>query len=106
MSAEIGVILRDTYGIPSVKALTKKSITGIMAEKKLAKSLPEDLMNLIRKAVELDKHFQENRQDKTALRGIQLTRSKIMRLVKYYKAQGVLDEDWKFNMAHASFYIE
>ena len=32
-SSEIGIMLRDSYGIPSVKAITNKSIAKIMKEK-------------------------------------------------------------------------
>ncbi|MFT4312896.1 MAG: 30S ribosomal protein S15 [Candidatus Woesearchaeota archaeon] len=105
-AAQIGIKLRDMYGIPSVKAVTKKTITQILAEKKLTKKLPQDMIDIIQKWIDVQKHFEENKQDKTALRGIQLTQSKLMRLIAYYKKSGKLDADWKFNPARASMYIE
>ena len=52
-SSEIGIILRDMHGVPSVKLATGKSITSILSDGGVASSLPEDLTNLMRKAVRL-----------------------------------------------------
>ena len=46
-AAMIGTILRDQYGIPSVRLITGKKITKILEENNLAPDLPEDLMFLI-----------------------------------------------------------
>ena len=56
-ASQIGIFLRDEYGIPDVKLVTKRSITDILKEKKLLKEIPEDLMALIRKAVLIRKHL-------------------------------------------------
>ena len=95
--SQIGLILRDTYGIPDVKTLAKKKISKILEEKKLLPKLPEDLTELIRKIIGLRKHFEANKQDMSALRGIQLTESKIKRLAKYYKKTRKLPLDWKYD---------
>lgn len=105
-AALIGATLRDTYGIPSVKQATQKSIQSILTEKKLSKKLPEDLIALIRRFVSLSKHIGDNNQDKTAKRGLTLTVSKINRLVTYYKNAGTISKDWKFDRKQASFYLE
>ena len=105
MPSKIGMILRDTYGIPSVKAVTGKKITKILEEKGLQLELPEDLRALIRKYVKVAKHFQNNHKDMTAKRGLILTRSKIDRLVKYYKRVGKLPKDWKFDPEKAALYV-
>ena len=94
-TSEIGIVLRDTYGIPNVKQITEKSILQILRENKLEKDIPEDLMNLIRKLVTVKTHFENNRQDKTSLRGLQLTEAKINRLIRYYKQNDVLPIEWK-----------
>jgi small subunit ribosomal protein S15 len=104
--SEIGLVLRDTYGIPDVKTLTGKSIGKILTGKKLLHEVPEDLRALIRKSAMIRKHMEENRQDKTALRGLQLTESKINRLVKYYKNSGRLPVEWKYDPSKATTYLE
>lgn len=94
-ASKIGLILRDNYSIPDTKMVIGKKITEFLKEKKLSTELPEDLLNLIKKSVMLKKHLEENRQDMTAKRGLQLTDSKIRRLVKYYKKTGAIPVDWK-----------
>ena len=48
----------------------------------------------------------ENRKDQTAKRGLELTNSKIQRLVKYYKSSGKLAADWKYDSKKMRFYVE
>lgn len=105
-AAQIGLILRDSYGIPSVKAILKKSIGDILKEKKLTKKIPEDLQALIKKRIAAAKHYKSNKQDQTAKRGIKLTDSKILRLIKYYKTQGIFEQDFRFNFDKAELYLE
>jgi len=92
----IGIILRDQYGIPLVKQITGKKITQILREHGLAPEIPEDLQNLIRRAVNLRMHLEEHPKDIHSRRGLQLIESKIHRLVKYYKRVGKLPSDWKY----------
>lgn len=105
-SAKIGVILRDTYGIPSVKIVCGKGIAAMLKEKNLSEELPEDLLNLIRRSVIIQKHLEENHKDQPARRGLLLTTSKIGRLAKYYKKTGVLPADWKLDAKSLRLYAE
>ena len=94
--AKIGLILRDTYGIPNVKAIIGKSIKKMLKEKgKMRSEIPYDLVNLIKNLKKLKRHFEGNKKDMTAKRGIQLTEAKIRRLEKYYKKKKVLPAKWK-----------
>ncbi len=105
-SSEIGMILRDSYGVPSVKASTKKTVVKILGEHKLSKALPEDLLNLIKKLIAVKTHFEKNNHDMNSKRGIQLSSSKILRLVKYYKRAGHLAPTWKLDMNRLKMYLE
>ena len=102
----IGIQLRDNYGIPDVKALTGKSITKILEDKRSAPEVPEDLMNLIKKSVRIKSHIEENGQDKVSKRALQLTESKVRRLVKYYKANGKLAQDWTYDPERIKLLIQ
>ena len=95
--SKIGIALRDIYGIPDVKNLTGKNISTILEENKLISEIPEDILNLIRRETMIHKHLEANKKDMTALRGLQLTESKIKRLVKYYKTTGRLPSTWKYD---------
>ncbi len=100
-SSEIGTELRDQYGIPDQKLITGKSITDIMKEKDVYPDLPEDLLDLMEKAVNLHEHMERNNKDASNKRGLQLVESKIRRLAKYYIREGVLPEGWKYSRERA-----
>lgn len=105
-SSQIGILLRDTYGIPNVLALCGKSISSILKEKKLLKEVPEDLTALFKKYSEIRKHMESNKHDETAARGLLLTESKINRLIKYYKRSERIPETWKFDPERTEFFSE
>jgi len=95
--SQIGMILRDVYGIPSVKQVLGRRITDILEEEGVAQKIPEDLLSLMKKAYKIRKHLEIHRKDFHSKRGLQLTESKIKRLVKYYKKTGKLAEDWRYD---------
>lgn len=105
-ASEIGLILRDSYGVPSVKLILGKKIQQILDEKKLLPELPEDLMALIRRSVLLRKHLETNKQDMGAKRGLLLIESKIKRLSKYYKEAKKLEPTWKYDPTKIRIYTE
>ncbi|MHC1605118.1 MAG: 30S ribosomal protein S15, partial [Candidatus Methanofastidiosia archaeon] len=76
---------------------TGKKIQQILRENKVAPEYPEDLLNLIRKAVLLRKHMEEHPKDKHSRRGLKLIESKIRRIGKYYKRMGKLNPTWIYD---------
>lgn len=104
--SQIGLILRDSYGVPDVKGVVGKKITKVLEAKKLLSKLPEDLMALIKKSIKLRKHIEANHKDESSKRGLILTESKIKRLVKYYKKTGKIAEDWKYQPDRVRMYLE
>lgn len=104
--SSIGIVLRDTYGIPDVKAITKKSISQLLEKKELLPKLPENLTSLLLRVIDLQKHLEANKKDMTAKRGLTLTESKIRRLIKYYKETGRLPETWNYDPARVKLLIE
>lgn len=102
----IGIILRDQYGIPDVKSVTDMKITQILEKHNQGEEYPEDLMNLIRKAVNIRDHLKENPKDLHTKRGLQLVESRIRRLVKYYTREGVLPEGWRYDPQKAALLVK
>jgi small subunit ribosomal protein S15 len=96
-SAIIGTILRDQYGIPDSRLVTKKAISQIMMENNEYPQMPEDLMSLFKKAVMLHAHINKNKKDKKALVGLQHLESKIRRLCKYYSREGRIPKDFQYD---------
>ncbi len=105
-SSQIGVLLRDTYGIPSVSALCGKTVTALLKEKKMLPEMPEDLVAMFKRYAAVKKHLEANRHDETAARGLSLAESKINRLVKYYRRTGRIPETWKFDSSRMGFFAE
>jgi small subunit ribosomal protein S15 len=104
--AKIGLVLRDQYAVPDVRLATGKSMKQILADKGMKTDLPEDLANLMKRAVELSNHLKSNPRDLHNKHGLQLVESKIRRLVKYYKAEGLLPSNWKYSLSTATLQVE
>lgn len=95
-SSEIGVRLRDEYGIPLVKPIIGKSIAQLLRENKLAPTIPEDLQNLLQRAKRVQTHLQAFKSDSRNVRSLELIEAKIYRLSKHYKKLGLLPNDFKY----------
>jgi len=95
--AQIGLKLRDQYGIPSVEQITEKTVTEILEENDASPEIPEDLQNLVDKAEAIQEHIAENSEDSQAERRLGLTEAKIRRIAQYHRDNGNIDEDWKYS---------
>ncbi len=104
--SQIGMHLRDSYGIPDVSIITGKPITKILKEKGITSKVPEDLQALLKTTIAIRKHLESNKKDNTAKRGLQLAESKIRRLVKHYKKTKVLSKDWNYDPENVRLYLE
>lgn len=104
-TAEIGIILRDQYGIPSAKQSTKKKILEILEGNKLTPKIPEDLMNLLKKAMNLREHLSTNKKDLHNQRALRLIEAKVKRLAKYYVNEKKLPESWKYTPERAKLLV-
>lgn len=93
--SQIGVILRDSHGVAQVRWVTGNHILRILKAKGLAPEIPEDLYNLIKKAVNIRKHLERNKKDKDSKFRLILVESRIHRLARYYKTKRVLPPNWK-----------
>ncbi len=105
-ASQIGLALRDNYGVPDIRKVIKRRVATVLKEKNLLPNIPEDLMALIRKNILIKKHIEQNKKDMTARRGLELTDSKIRRLVKYYKETRRLPADWKYDPKKIRLLIE
>jgi len=93
----IGTIMRDSRGVPLVKVVVGKKISQILKENDIKAPLPEELGNLVKKALSIRKHLEENHKDLEAKKGLNRTESKIYRLIKYYKKKKKLAPDFKYD---------
>jgi len=105
-TSEIGLILRDQYAVPDVKLATGKRITKILDGNNIKQEIPEDLKNLIQTALTIRKHIETHKHDISNKRNLQLTESKIRRLIKYYHSIKKLPEGWKYSPEQAKLMFE
>ncbi|MEM2974045.1 MAG: 30S ribosomal protein S15 [Candidatus Micrarchaeia archaeon] len=96
-NAKIGVILRDQYGVPSVREVCKKTITQIVEENIGRLQYPDDLLNLMKKAVNLRKHIAMNKSDIHNRIRLDRIESKLRRLANYYVRKGRLPAGWRYD---------
>jgi len=94
--SQIGIRLRDQHSIPLTKPITKKAVGQILREKDLEPEMPEDLENIVKKAVGLQKHLKANRGDRRNVRSLELIEAKVHRLSVYYKKIGRIPQNWKY----------
>jgi small subunit ribosomal protein S15 len=104
--AFIGLALRDQYGVPNVKLATGKTMSEILAENNVAPQLPEDLQNLMKRAVHLQGHLATHRRDLHNGRGLTLIEARIRRLATYYRRVGRLPADWRYSAETAQLVVE
>jgi small subunit ribosomal protein S15 len=105
-SSQIGVRLRDQYGVPDVKLSTGKTVLKIMKEGGTKMDFPEDLRNLMHRAVKLSGHLASRPKDLHNHRRLHLLEAKIRRLVKYYHRTGSLAKDWYYSLESAKLLVE
>ena len=103
--SQIGVTLRDSYGIPQVKGVTGSKILRILKKNGLAPQIPEDLYHLIKKAVNIRKHLEKGRSDRDAKFRLIMTESRIHRLARYYRNVKSLPAKWRYQSKKADTLI-
>ena len=94
--SQIGNKLRDQHSIPLIKPITKKTVGEILEENKLRAEMPEDLENIVKKAVGLQKHLKANKGDSRNVRSLELIEAKVHRLSVYYKKIDRIPKNWKY----------
>lgn len=94
--SQIGIKLRDQHSIPLVKPIIKKSMGKILEEHDLRQEMPEDLENMVKKAVGLQRHLKVNKGDNRNVRSLELIEAKVHRLSVYYKRIGRISKTWKY----------
>jgi len=102
--SQIGMKLRDEgvqgTPVPDVKLATGKKVTEILEEHDAVPEIPEDLYNLLERAVRLREHMDEHPGDAQNKRALQNTESKIRRLVNYYRGDEI-DEEFTYTAERA-----
>jgi len=68
--------------------------------------MPEDMLSLLKKAVNLRSHMEKQKQDYHSKKGLENLESKIRRLGKYYSRTGILPKTWKYDPDEAKLLVQ
>lgn len=99
--SDIGRVLRDQYGIPDVHEVVGEDLSDLAA----VAEFPEDLRNLMQRAIQIQGHLDQNPEDTAAKRQRSLIESKIRRLADYYRGDEI-PADWTYNIEKARLVVE
>ncbi len=104
--AQIGQTLKDDHSVPYVRQVFGKRLGVILKENGFSQDIPSDMMDLLTKAINLRRHIERNHNDihnKTSLHRVE---AKIWRLSNYYRENGQLPVDWKYDPVKVALLIK
>jgi len=104
--SKIGLTLRDKYSIPDVKPILGMSLTAFLKKEKAAGEYPEDFIELLKRAVRMNKHMKKSKKDVHNKSKYIHVVSKINRLAKYYGKKGAIPKGWKYDPDQAELLIK
>ena len=104
-AAQVGQHLRDSFGIPSARALTGKRLSRCSGER-ISPEIPDDLQALLKRVVHLQRHLETHPKDLANRRGLTLMESRIRRLARYYRQHKRIPETWRYSATAAALQVE
>lgn len=104
--SKIGLALRDKYAVPDVRPILGMSLTAFLKKEKVAGEYPEDFIELVKRAVRINKHLKKSKKDAHNTSKYIHVVSKINRLAKYYERKGVIPKGWKYDPDQAELLIK
>ncbi len=102
--SQIGMIMRDQYGIPAARKFGIRIGKVLDAHEK--KEIPEDMFSLLKQVVSLHSHMERHKYDAKARHGLEKMESKVRRLAKYYIRKGRLPKGWKYSIEKARLLVK
>ena len=105
-SANIGTLLRDMHAVPDVRLVMGERISKTLSRNNLESAYPEDMMNLMRKALSLIDHLSSNKKDLHNRRQLELCESRLRRLAKYYVGTGRISSTWTYKRDQLRLMVE
>ena len=105
-AAQIGQNLKDKHNVPYVKQYFGKRLGVILKENGIKNEIPQDMMDLLTRAVIMRRHLEKNHNDVHNRVRLGRVEAKIWRLTKYYKRTGALPTTWKYDPAKVALLIK
>ncbi len=105
-ASEVGLALRDGFGVPSARSVLGKRLGTVLADQGLRPEIPDDLQALLKRVVHLQRHLETHPNDLANRRGLTLMESRIRRLARYYRQRRRIPESWRYSAAGAALQVE
>ena len=105
-SAKIGTLLRDMHAVPDVRLVMGERISQTLSRNDLESKYPEDMMNLMRKALSLIDNLSNNKKDLHNRRQLELCESRLRRLARYYVGTGRIPSTWAYKRDQLRLMVE
>ncbi|MFH1520535.1 MAG: 30S ribosomal protein S15 [Candidatus Micrarchaeota archaeon] len=104
--AKIGILLRDQYAVANLRVQLGMSLRAFLKKEDALGEYPEDILNLIKKAVRMASHIKSTKNDVHNNVKLGHVESKINRLAKYYISKGSLPTGWRYNREKAALLVK
>lgn len=105
-AAKIGLIMRDQHSVPNLRTYLGMPLATFMRKENVAGEYPEDVLNLIKKAVRMANHLKTSKKDIHNSVKLLHVESKINRLAKYYSSKGMLPAGWRYDREKAALLVK
>jgi len=105
-AAQVGLQLRDSYGVPSARSVTGKRLSTLLRENGVSPEIPDDLQALLKRVVHLQRHLETHPKDLSNRRSLTLMESRIRRLARYYRQRKRIPETWRYTSTTAALQVE
>jgi small subunit ribosomal protein S15 len=104
--ALMGEKLKKEHNVPYVRQYLGIRLVEFLKQKGLAGDMPADLLDLMRSAVRMRTHLGKNKKDTYNSIRLHRVESKIWKLSRYYRNEGVLPSSWKYDPETAALLIK
>ncbi len=104
--AMMGQVLKEKNNVPYIRQMFGKRLVEMLEQEGFKRELPVDMLDLIKKAVNMREHIAANHNDAHNKLRLIRTESKIWRLIKYYKRRKTLPADWKYEPEKAALLVK
>ena len=105
-ASKIGRILRDQHSIPEANPFLGMKLAAFLKKNEVATAYPEDFLSLLKRAVRMYKHLKSSKKDVHNKSKYLHVVSKINRVGKYLKKEGVLPKGWKYDPDQAELLVK
>jgi small subunit ribosomal protein S15 len=104
--AMIGHKLSTDHGVRYVALATGTRLVQLLESKGIKGEVPQDMRDLMTKAVRVRKHLERNKQDVYSRIRLIRIEAKLLRLTRYYRSRGTLPQDWKYDPQKAELIVK